>query len=57
VGPVDEEQLFYLQCRGISYQDALHLLVEGFFAQVIERLPFEPLREPLMDLVRAKLGD
>lgn len=57
VGPVDEEQLFYLQSRGIPYQDALHLLVEGFFAEVIERTPVEALRGPLLERVRAKLSD
>jgi Fe-S cluster assembly protein SufD len=56
VGPVDEDQLYYLQSRGIAYQDALNLLIEGFFAQIIERVPVEALREPLMDEIRAKLN-
>jgi Fe-S cluster assembly protein SufD len=56
VGPVDEDQLYYLQSRGIARDDALNLLIEGFFAQIIERVPVETLREPLMDGIRAKLN-
>lgn len=43
-GPVDPEQLFYLQSRGIPRAEAERLLVEGFFADVLERIPSESLR-------------
>lgn len=33
VGKFDEEQLFYLQSRGISYNDALKLLIKGFIIE------------------------
>ncbi len=38
---LNEEQLFYLQTRGISKEDAIHLIVSGFCRRVIEELPFE----------------
>jgi Fe-S cluster assembly protein SufD len=38
VGPVDEEQLFYATSRGLSRQAASRLIVEGFFAEVFEKL-------------------
>lgn len=47
VGPVDEEQLFYLECRGISRAEAEALVVEGFFEQVLSRITVESLRERL----------
>ena len=39
VGPVDEEQRYYLESRGIPPQIAERLIVLGFFAEVLERLP------------------
>jgi Fe-S cluster assembly protein SufD len=39
VGPVDEEQRFYLESRGVPPQVAERLIVLGFFGEVLERLP------------------
>ena len=39
VGPVDEEQRFYLESRGVPTAVAERLIVGGFFAEVLERLP------------------
>ncbi len=38
---MSEEQLFYLQTRGLSKEDAINLLVNGFCKEVFEKLPFE----------------
>jgi Fe-S cluster assembly protein SufD len=38
VGQVDEIQLFYLESRGISREEAARLLVFGFFADVTDRI-------------------
>lgn len=38
VGQVDEVQLWYLQSRGISREDAARMLVFAFFAEVLERV-------------------
>lgn len=55
-GPVDENELFYLQARAIARETAESMLVEGFFASVIDRVPDAALRERLMDAVLAKAG-
>ncbi|MBI3324926.1 MAG: Fe-S cluster assembly protein SufD [Candidatus Omnitrophica bacterium] len=47
VGPVDEDQLFYLTTRGIPRLLAERLLVMGFVEPVLEQVPFEPLRDRL----------
>lgn len=47
VGPVDEEQRFYLESRGVAPEQAEGLIVEGFFEQVLSRLPSETLKERL----------
>ena len=38
---MNEEQLFYLQARGISQEDAIHMIVNGFCKEVIKELPLE----------------
>ena len=55
-GRVDEEQIFYAQSRGISENEAMHMIVEGFFQQVYDRIPIEVVRETLSRTVQGKLG-
>ncbi len=55
-GPVDQEQLFYLECRGLPRPEAEKLLVQGFLGQVIERVPLEGVRHLIEEAVMAKLG-
>lgn len=38
---MNEEQLFYFQSRGISREDAIHMVVNGFCKEVIQELPLE----------------
>lgn len=38
---MNEEQLFYLQTRGIAREDAINLIVNGFCKEVIRELPLE----------------
>ena len=38
---MNEEQLFYLQSRGIAREDAINLVVNGFCKEVIRELPLE----------------
>ena len=38
---MNEEQIFYLQSRGIPKEEAIHLIVNGFCKEVIKELPFE----------------
>lgn len=38
---MNEEQLFYLQTRGMSREDAINMIVSGFCKEVIKELPLE----------------
>ena len=38
---LNEEQLFYFQSRGISREDAINMIVNGFCKDVIRELPLE----------------
>jgi Fe-S cluster assembly protein SufD len=54
VGPVDEEQLFYLETRGIPRRNAEAMLVRAFLGQVIGRVP-EARREEFEAILDTKL--
>ncbi len=41
VGRISEEQLFYLQSRGISQKEATNLIVSGFIEPIVSEIPFE----------------
>jgi Fe-S cluster assembly protein SufD len=45
VGPVDQDQIFYLMARGLRRDEAERLVVEGFLQPVIDRIPLESVRE------------
>lgn len=55
-GRVDEEQLFYCMCRGLTRSEAMHMIVEGFFQRVYDRIPIELVRETLSQAVQRRLG-
>ncbi len=55
-GPVDEDDLFYLQSRAIPRDVAEQMLVGGFFADVIDRVPNEQLRRRIVEAVLRKAG-
>ncbi len=40
-GRVDDEELFYCRSRGLSEYEAMHMIVEGFFHEVYDRIPVE----------------
>jgi Fe-S cluster assembly protein SufD len=55
VGKIDPEQVFYLLSRGIAYPDAERLIVEGFFDPIMQRIPFEAVRERFQDAILEKM--
>ena len=55
-GRVDEEQIFYAMSRGLSEFEAMHMIVEGFFHSIYDRIPVAAVRETLSQAVEKKLG-
>ncbi len=55
VGPIDEDQRFYLESRGIQPEIAERLVVLGFFDEVLDRLPALPFIAGLRERVSTKL--
>lgn len=54
-GQIDEELLFYMQSRGIKRAAAVHMIVNGLFEPVLERIPLEDLRERVSATIEAKI--
>ena len=55
VGPIDEEQRFYLESRGVPSAAAERLIVLGFFDEVLQQLPVVPATSGLRARVAQKL--
>jgi Fe-S cluster assembly protein SufD len=56
VGPIDEDQRFYLESRGVPPEVAERLVVSGFFGDVLERMPAAPrVLEGVRGAIEARL--
>jgi Fe-S cluster assembly protein SufD len=57
VSQVEDQQVFYLMSRGIPRDDAVRVIVEGFFQPSLDRLPgtLEGLRGRLVEAIAEKL--
>ncbi|WP_156919498.1 Fe-S cluster assembly protein SufD [Atopobacter phocae] len=55
VGKIDEEQLYYLQSRGIDESVAKKLVIRGFLGSVISMIPAGEVRSHFIELIDRKL--
>jgi len=55
VGPVDEDTLFYVQSRGIPFEEAMKLVVFGFLQEVLDRVTLPEVRAGLQTAIAAEL--
>lgn len=55
-GEINEDELFYMEARGIRPDMGRRLIINGFFNTLLERLESEPLRAHLGALISLKLG-
>lgn len=55
VGPVSDDELFYLMSRGIPEKEAERLIVFGFFAEVLDRIDVAEIREGLERAIEDEL--
>lgn len=56
VGAIDDEQIFYLESRGIERTAAERMIALGFFEPAIAGFPTEELREELREALRTKVS-
>lgn len=55
-GRFDDEQLFYLQSRGIPEVLARQLVVRGFFVEVLDKVANEELRADVLRRIEERIG-
>ncbi len=56
VSQIEEEYLFYLMSRGISRTEAEKLMIDGFFSEVIDRVPVPAVQQIVQEVIDRKIG-
>ncbi|MEL6308146.1 MAG: Fe-S cluster assembly protein SufD [Chloroflexota bacterium] len=54
-GTLEEQPIFYLMSRGIERPQAELMLISGFFDELLQRIPFEKVRDRLSEEIEAKI--
>jgi Fe-S cluster assembly protein SufD len=54
-GTLEEQPIHYLMSRGITRPIAEIMVIEGFFDELLQRIPFERVRERLVEAIEAKI--
>ena len=57
VSQLDDEEVFYLQSRGLDRKDACDILVKGFAAEITEKVPSVKLRSRLLQSILSLIRD
>lgn len=55
IGKIEEEQLYYIQSRGLTREQAERLIINGFLQPIIDEIDDEPLRERFVSLVNSRI--
>ncbi len=56
-GRVDDEQIFYARCRGLTRKEAVRMVVAGFFQQVFDRITIDSVREALGQAIGRRIRE
>ncbi len=56
IGQLDDDAIFYLRARGLTYLEARDMLIHAFAGEILERVKIEPLRRALEDELYAQLA-
>jgi Fe-S cluster assembly protein SufD len=56
-GRLNEEHLFYLMSRGLTRRQATQMVVDGFFAEVLDRVPLPDLAERMRQEIASKIAE
>ncbi|HET6831495.1 MAG TPA: Fe-S cluster assembly protein SufD [Solirubrobacterales bacterium] len=57
VAQIDPDQLFYLTSRGLPAEQASELIVGGFLAELVERIPAGPVADALAAALETRLAE
>ena len=56
-GRFDDEQLFYLQSRGISAEEARQLVLRGFFEELLGQIGVPEINDRVRDRLEARISE
>ncbi len=56
-GRVDDEQVFYARSRGLTRNEAVRMIVAGFFQQVFDRITIDNVRHALGDAIGRRIRE
>ncbi|MGH2453035.1 MAG: Fe-S cluster assembly protein SufD [bacterium] len=56
-GRLNEEHLFYLMSRGLTRRQAIQMVVDGFFAEVLDRVPLPDLADRMRQEIASKIAE
>jgi Fe-S cluster assembly protein SufD len=56
-GRVDDEQVFYARCRGLTRKEAIRMIVTGFFQQVFDRITIASVRHALGEAIGRRVRE
>lgn len=54
---VDDEQIFYACCRGFTRNEAVRMIVTGFFQQIFDRISIESVRDALGETIAKQVRE
>lgn len=57
IAQIDRDQLHYLMAHGLPREDATHLVIEGFLAELVERFHAGPVREQVGGALERRLEE
>jgi Fe-S cluster assembly protein SufD len=56
IGQIDEDALFYLQARGLTFSEARDMLIHAFAGEILDRVRIAPLKSALEDELYTQLA-
>ncbi|MEQ8847803.1 Fe-S cluster assembly protein SufD [Botrimarina sp.] len=56
-GRVDDQMIYYAMSRGYTRQEAVRMIVAGFFQQVFDRITIDSVRDALGEAIGARVQD
>jgi Fe-S cluster assembly protein SufD len=57
VSQLEDEPIYYLMTRGLPRIEAKRMVVDGFFGQIMDRIPFDGVKQRFQGMINAKLAD
>jgi Fe-S cluster assembly protein SufD len=56
IGQIDEDAIFYLRARGLTFAQARDMLIHAFAGEILDRVQIAPLKQALETELYAQLA-